>query len=1074
MDTRRTTQAKHEVRGVSGSVPETMRVWLLGGFQVSVGTRTIEDKEWRLRKAAALVKLLALAPNHRMHREQVMELLWPNLNPKAAANNLRHALHNARLTLGSGLAAATSRYLQLRGELLELSPEGPLWLDVEAFEEAAASARRAHSPSAYQVALNLYAGDLLPEDRYEEWAEERREELRSTYLALLAELAELYEERKEFGPAIEALRRLLRSEPSHEGAHVGLMRLYALSGERQAALMQYERLREALLRELGTDPAAISQRLYEDIVAGRVPPSRPEQVENRPTDGSGEGQREDPEGARRHNLPHALTSFVGREHELVAVKRALGMTRLLTLTGPGGSGKTRLALEVARDLAGAYSDGVWLVELAGLSEGELVPQEVMTTLGVREQPGRPLTETLVEALRNKEMLLVLDNCEHLIDACAQLAETLLSRCARLRVLATSREPLDVAGEMNWAVPALSLPDPQRTPTVEELEGYESARLFVERAQNRNPAFDLTPQDAEAVAEICQRLEGIPLAIELAAARVGLAVEQIAERLDDSLRLLTAGGRTATPRQQTLRGTLDWSYELLSEPERQLFGRLSVFAGGWALEAAEAVGAGDGIEKEDVLDLLLRLVDKSLVVVQTGAEGAPRYRMLEPVRQYAAQHLKNSGEANEAQSRHAAFFLALAEEAEKNTGGAQHALWLERLDREHDNFRAALSWALDWKKAQLGLRLSAALGGFWFIRGHFSEGHRWLTETLENSSATAEPERAKALVYSGWLAWERGDYEQSKGFSEEGLTLSRKLGDKVNTAAALYSLGVAAMLETEFERSSALLEEARSLQRALGDTIGLARTIAILGLVAMVQWDEIRAQALYEEGLPLAREANDGLATAYALCLGAGAALGREDHRRVKALCEEGLELSRQMDYKHALVLLLQQSAASAQAQEKPVRSARLWGAIEALRESFGATFSPVERHFYGPYIAAARAQLDEETWERAWAEGQAMTQEEAIEYALTEEEEPPAPSTVPVPDLPPTDKPSGGLTRREEEVAVLVGQGLTNRQIAQEMSVSERTVHSHIRKILKKLGLSSRTQIATWVADQQRIRPDSG
>ena len=548
-------------------------------------------------------------------------------------------------------------------------------------------------------------------------------------------------------------------------------------------------------------------------------------------------------------------------------------------------------------------------------------------------------------------------------------------------------------------------------------------------------------------------------------------------------LLTLGSRTAPSRHYTLRATLEWSHDLLSEPEQKLLGRLSVFAGGWTLEAAEAVGAGEGIEKEEVLDLLLRLVDKSLVVVQTRAEGAPRYRMLEPVRQYAAQHLEESGGADATRSRHAAFFLALAEEAEKNTGGEQHALWLARLEREHDNFRVALSWAVDRGSTELGVRLSAALGGFWFIRGHFSEGQRWLTETLENScpptelgyDATTELARAKALIYSGWLAWERGDYEQSKKFSEEGLRLSRELGDEANTAAALYSLGVVAMLETEVERAAALLEEAMSLQRVLGDTVGLARSITMRGLVAASQRDHIRAQALHEEGLPLAREAGDGLAIAFSLDLGANAALIREDHRQVRALCKEGLELCWQMGYKHARVLILLAPAASAQAQGKSVRSARLWGAAEALREDFGATFSPVERHFYGPYIDAARAQLDEERWEAAWAEGQAMTPEEAIEYALAEgneEEESPTLHTTPVPELPPTDSPSGGLTRREEEVAVLVARGLTNRQISKELTLSERTVHAHVRKILKKLGLSSRTQVATWVADQQRVPPD--
>jgi len=426
------------------------------------------------------------------------------------------------------------------------------------------------------------------------------------------ELASIHEERGDFRPAVEVLRRAVAEEPTHEEAHVGLMRLYALSERRGEALSQYERLREALSGKLGAEPDAATRRLREEIATGRLPSAQP------PTVGPL------PQEAGKHNLPATRSSFVGREREMVEVRRELAMTRLLTLTGTGGCGKTRLTLEVARELVGAYPDGVWLVELAPLSERALVPQALAAALGVQEQPERSLTDTLVDFLRKKKALLVLDNCEHLVDAVARLTDILLNSCPHLRVLATSRETLDVEGELNWLVPSLSVPRLRRPPTVGELEGYESVRLFVERAQYRNPAFSLTPENAQAVAKICKRLDGIPLAIELAAARVGFSVEQIATRLDDSLRLLTAGSRTASPRQRTLRGALDWSYDLLSKPERVLFARLSVFAGGWTLEAAEAVGSGKGIEEEDVLDLVSRLVDKSLVVVGTTAGGVVRY------------------------------------------------------------------------------------------------------------------------------------------------------------------------------------------------------------------------------------------------------------------------------------------------------------------------------------------------------------------------------------------------------------------------------------------------------------------
>jgi DNA-binding SARP family transcriptional activator len=548
--------------------PEAVRVSLLDGFRVAVGPKTIEEGRWHLQKAASLVKLLALAPGHRLHREQIIELLWPKLEPKAAANNLHQALHVARRTLEPEAVAPS--YLHLRADLLELCPNSVLWVDAEAFEEAAAMARRSHEPGAYRAAVELYAGDLSPDDRYEDWAEERRESLRHLYLIVLVELARLHEERGDVGAAIKALQEAVAIEPTHEGAQASLMRLYALSGQRYQALRQYKWLEQTLGRELDAEPEAESRRLYEEILAGRTPTA----IEPLP---AGREPAELPSAADRHNLPDTLSSFVGREREVVEVERLLDAVRLLTLTGVGGSGKTRLALEVARNLVGAYPDGVWFVELAPLSEGALVLHAVAAALGIREQPNRPLISTLVNVLREQKVLLVLDNCEHLIGPTTHLAEVLLRSCPRLRILATSREMLGATGEVSWITPPLSGPDPQQRPLVEDLEGYESVRLFVERAQYRDPSFVLTPRNVQAVAQICRRLNGIPLAIELAAARIGeLSVEQIATRLGDSLGLLTTGNRIATPRHRTLRGTLDWSYELLSTSERRLFRRLSVW------------------------------------------------------------------------------------------------------------------------------------------------------------------------------------------------------------------------------------------------------------------------------------------------------------------------------------------------------------------------------------------------------------------------------------------------------------------------------------------------------------------
>ena len=395
------------------------------------------------------------------------------------------------------------------------------------------------------------------------------------------------------------------------------------------------------------------------------------------------------------NLPLQLSSFVGREKELAEVRRLLQDTRLLTLTGPGGCGKTRLAVVAANELLGRFEDGVWLVELAPLADPSLVPQAVASTLGVRERPGSSLAVALSDYLRTRKLLLILDNCEHLIDACAELAEAWLHSSPGLRVLATSREALGITGEVAWPVPSLSLPDLRRLPDLESLPRYESARLFVERTAAVRPDFTLTEQNASAVAQVCYRLDGIPLAIELAAARTKvLSVEEIAARLGDSFRLLAAGSRTAMPRQRTLHATMDWSHKLLGQKERVLFRRLSVFAGGFTLEAAESICAGEELQRDEVLELLSQLVDKSLVVAQER-DGAARYRLLETVRQYGRERLEEAGEAALVREQHAGHYLAVAEEAEPELKGERQLAWLERLEQEHDNLRVAMAWLL-WR------------------------------------------------------------------------------------------------------------------------------------------------------------------------------------------------------------------------------------------------------------------------------------------------------------------------------------------------------------------------------------------
>ena len=1095
----------------TGEKRKVVRVWLLGGFRVGTGSTTIPQDAWRSKKAASLVKLLALAPGHRMHRERAMDLLWPDSATRAASNNLRQVVYGARKVLDPASGSRES-YLSLRDEHIILCPEGRLWLDVDAFEGAAATARRSKEPATYRSAIELYAGELLPEDRYEEWAEGRRVELRQLYLALLIEFAGLYEESGEYERGIEALRKATSEDPTLEEAHASLMRLHALSGRPEHALAQYERLRDALQKGMGTQPTEATRRLRDEIAAGRLPTAQP-----------AGGIREEPADATKHNLPAPRTSFVGRDREMVEIKRALTMTRLLTLTGTGGSGKTRLAIEVTRDLVGTYPDGVWLVELAPLSESGLVAQEVANVLGVQERPGEPLVDTLVEALAGKEMLLVLDNCEHLVEAAARLVDTLLASCPHLKVLATSREPLGVSGEVNWAVPPLSLPEATNgEPTVEAMMSYEAVRLFVERARLRLLDFEVTRENAGAVARVCLKLDGIPLAIELATARMGaLAVEQVAQRLEISLDVLKGPSRTAAPRQRTLRATLDWSYALLAGNERRLFGRLSVFSGGWTLEAAEAVCSGGGIEEEDVLDLMGGLVDKSLVVAEAHAGGSVRYRMLEPIRQYALEQLGEGGQAEEVRGRHAACFLALAEEAEPELARQRQGLWAERLEAEHDNMRVALSWLLERGEAGSALRQVAALWRFWHLRGHSSEGVGWLERALAHGEPAASPSRVKALEGMGWLTQLQGDYDRARANYEEMLELSQEVGDKANVATALNSLGTVAAQQGDNGRARILLEEnlrvIEELEQEGDPATALKRFYAcnLLGYLAIEEeGDHARGATLWEESLALAREVGDDHLIGISLAILAHLALMQRDYERAKVRSEEALGVARELGgtsagfvpsafinlgiaalglgeqerareaFERALLAgrdtgakprvieSLEGMASLAGAAGRADRAARLWGAAEAAREADGIALSPGERALHEPYLDSARSRLGETAWEEALAKGRAMALEEAAEYAVVEE---PGPSLDAVPGRATAAEPPVELTSREVEIAGLVAEGLTNRQISARLSISERTAGNHVAKILKKLGLRSRIQVASWVTEARLSaspRPD--
>ena len=547
---------------------------------------------------------------------------------------------------------------------------------------------------------------------------------------------------------------------------------------------------------------------------------------------------------QRNNLPAQLSSFIGREAEITGIKQLLAETRLLTLTGAGGSGKSRLALQVATDLLAEYPDGIWLVELAPVSDPDLVTQLTAKALGIREQPRRLLLETLVDRLRSKRLLLVLDNCEHLLGACATLAGALLKTCLNLRILATSREAIGITGENLFQVPSLATPEPDATMSLGSLCQFEAVRLFKDRAVAVQSRFALTDATAPAVAQICWRVEGIPLAIELAAARMSaLSAAQIAERLRDSFELLSHGKRTAMPRHQTLRATIDWSYALLTDAERSLFQQLSVFAAGFDLEAAEEVCVGEGIEREHILDLLTQLVEKSLVLVREQT-GTTRYRLLEPIRQYAQDRLRQSSALPVAQRRHVYYFQHLAQDAAEQLFGPDRLLAVEELELEHANLLVALAWAAE-NEPESALKLSNALGWFWEFRGYLAQGRECFKRTIAQSPETLVHLRGEAYVRSGRLACWQGEYEHAVALSEQGLRLCEQSGNRRWVGLALDNLGGIAAYRGELDRADTLLEQSLSIGKDLGDTDLLWRSLLDLGVVAMFRGNYDRARELVE-------------------------------------------------------------------------------------------------------------------------------------------------------------------------------------------------------------------------------------
>ena len=725
----------------------------------------------------------------------------------------------------------------------------------------------------------------------------------------------------------------------------------------------------------------------------------------------------------RHNLPVQLTSFIGREKEQVEILKLISKYRLVTLIGSGGVGKTRLSLKIGEQSLEDYVHGVWLVELAPILDPLLVPRVTATSIGLRDEPRRPVIDMLSDYLGEKKMLIILDNCEHLLDACAELVDTLLKSCPNLKFLATSREALGIMGEAAYRVPSLGLPDLQQA--LEKFRDYESVRLFEERAQLAQVDFSLTIENTSSVAKICNRLDGIPLAIELAAARVSmLSTEQIAARLQESFNLLTGGSRTGLPQHHTLRAAIDWSYDLLSPTEQTLFQRLSVFVDGWTLEAAESIAADANMKSEDILDLLSQLINKSLVNKEEII-GKTRYRMLETIREYAFKNLSASGEMRTICFRHLIFFAEMIDEAERNFKGPDQASWYNRLDNELDNLRVALTWFEGVENAEVRLRFTAGLWRYWKNRGHTTEGREHLRHVLQDlppGPTRQTSAYARALTAAGSLAYYEGDLSYSDQSRKEALTIFRNLDDKVGIADCLNGLGNTAISQGNYGSALEYYQESLLIRRDLGDKWGIARLLGNLGLLAYLQMDYIQARSLHFESLTLFRELRDeeGVANelvnlgdvvrhqgelsvahsyyqesaaiseklkdqwglGYALMGTADVALAQSDFSTASLLYRDCLVLFQKGANYVGLPFALESVAALALMKNQPKKAVQILGTADNLRKNTNSPLPLPDHSAYKNNLSLLQRQLDPSIFDLAWTAGRKMSLNQALELAL--------------------------------------------------------------------------------------------
>jgi predicted ATPase/DNA-binding SARP family transcriptional activator len=943
-----------------------LRLFLLGPMRAYADEAAI-----KLPPRSRLPSLWAHLLLHRQRplpRHLLAYTFWPDESEEEARLNLRRHLHRLLQLLPP--TAAERPWVLSDRSTLQWNSWADAWLDVEEFERLSAT------PAQRVDAVGLYAGDLL-EGLYDDWVFAERERLRDLYAQDLQHLISQAEQSLDFRQAIPWAQRLLRHDPLREQTYRTLMHLHARSGDRAGVVRYFHACTTVLQRELHVDPSAETRQAYEESLAQEGP------ARGAPS------TRVEPAPVGRHNLPPQLTTFVGREQELDEVRAWLSSARLLTLTGMGGVGKTRLALAAAESVAGRFPDGVWWVDLEPLADASLVSQAIAASMGLREQSTRPMTLALAEAVRSKEALLVLDNCEPFVEECARLVESLLGEGAGMRFLATSAEPLGVPGEMVWQVPPLRLPAQEESDGgvdsgSDEALRAPSVRLFVDRAAAALPTFRVTPGNRLAVIRLCRALDGIPLALELAAARLNLmTVEQLVERLDDRFRLLTGGSRTALPRHRTLRAILDWSYGLLSNPERALFRRLSLFVGGFTLESAEAVCVGPPITREQVLQVLSELVDKSLVIVSRPEPSHARYRLLETVGHYAREKLVEFGEAADVRRAFTEHVVGIVEQAgERLLRGPDEGKWFWVIGQEYDNLRGIMSYAESLGDTVTMARVAGWIWPFWWTHGYVAEGRQWLQSLLARRASLPDDLRARVLHAAGRLMVLQGDYDAAASALEESLSVSRELGDLAGTADSLSSLGMVASYRQDHDAADRIWSEALAAYEAQADLWGIGRALNNLGDLAVYRGEYAVAQERLTKSVGVFRELKSTLGESISLINLGRAAFLLGDTAQAAGFFRDSLALKVALADKEGIAWNLEGLAGVASALKRPERAARLYGAAAALREAIGIPVPGPDVPLYERIISEARAQLDPPDWERCWLEGAGMLSEQVLPYAL--------------------------------------------------------------------------------------------